>query len=816
MTIAPAETRPVTATYRLQLHAGFTFADAVQIVPYLADLGVSHLYLSPILTPVPGSEHCYDVLDHTEVNPELGGEDGLRDLASAAHGHGLGLVVDIVPNHMALAQQLWRNGPAWQVLRDGPGSDYAHWFDVDWDTLEGKFGLPLLGQPLAQALEEGELRLDTAGAHEGRAAGQQVIRYYDHVFPVAVGTENNEGDDATSSEGRDIAAVLERQHYVLASWKEAGAYLNYRRFFEVDTLIGVRVEEADVFAATHDALLRWHHEGLIDGFRVDHPDGLTDPQGYLDTLASKLRPGTPVWVEKILEGEEHLPRPWDCAGTTGYDALAALSASLVDPNTAQEVSRSWARVGGTPDMMDVVESCKRQSVELLLTPEMNRLCRRAREVLTGFSDDELRAALSEILVRMEVYRAYVRPGEEPTDSAMRHLIDAVARARRGAPDHSEAIDALGEVLAAPEGAGGDPAAARDLCVRFQQTAGPVMAKSVEDTAFYRWHRLTALNEVGLNPSIGAHPRLSEMHHWAQHQQSSWPNGMTTLSTHDTKRSEDVRARLLAVAGDGEVWRDCERAAHDAANEHGIDGPVTHLIWQTLVGVGPINRRRLADYLTKAMREAKVHTSWVEVNAEYEGRVLDCAEQARTGGDLYEAIEQAVHRSGPQIEATVLAQKLLQLTLPGVPDTYQGTEVLDLSLVDPDNRRLVDYRRRQTALDRIDADEDPSNLSEMKLLVTARALRLRRAMPEVFGPRGSYRPLNAGPSVLGFVRGEQVAVLALRAPHHVDASALRSEHLELDPGRWTDELTGQHFEVRAGGLVAAEAFLNAPVALLVAQ
>ncbi|MGB3184240.1 MAG: malto-oligosyltrehalose synthase [Ornithinimicrobium sp.] len=816
MTTAPAETRPVTATYRLQLHAGFTFADAAQIVPYLADLGVSHLYLSPILTAVPGSEHCYDVLDHTEVNPEIGGEDGLRDLAGAAQGHGLGVILDIVPNHMALAQHLWRNGPAWQVLREGPRSEHAHWFDVDWDTLQGKFGLPVLGQPLAQVLEEGELRLDTASAHEGRAAGQRVIRYYDHVFPVAEGSDEGDGNGSDSDDGVDLAVVLERQHYVLASWKEADEYLNYRRFFEVDTLIGVRVEEADVFAATHDALLGWHHEGLIDGFRVDHPDGLADPQAYLDTLASKLRPGTPVWVEKIVEGEERLPPQWACVGTTGYDALAALSASLVDPNSAHEVSRSWARVGGTPDMMDVVESCKRQSVEHLLTPEMNRLLRRAREVFTGHSDDELRAALSEILVRLEVYRAYVRPGDEPTESAMRHLIDAVGRARRGAPDHAEAINALGEVLAAPEGTDADPAAARDLCVRFQQTAGPVMAKSVEDTAFYRWHRLTALNEVGLNPSIGAHPRLREMHHWAQHQQSSWPGGMTTLSTHDTKRSEDVRARLLAVAGDAEIWHECERAAHEAANEHGIDGPITHLIWQTLVGVGPISGRRLAEYLTKAMREAKVHTSWVEVNTEYEGRVLDCAEQARTGGDLYEAIERAVQRSGHQIEATVLAQKLLQLMLPGVPDTYQGTEVLDLSLVDPDNRRPVDYCRRQAALDRIDADEDPSDLSEMKLLVTARALRLRRAMPEVFGPRGSYRPLHAGPSVLGFVRGEQVAVLALRAPHHVDASALRSEHLELDPGRWTDELTGQHFEVGAGGLLAAEAFLNAPVALLVAQ
>lgn len=808
MTAAPADTRPVTATYRLQLHAGFTFTDAAQIVPYLADLGVSHLYLSPILTAVPGSPHCYDVVDHRAINHELGGEEGLRDLAATSHARGLGLIVDIVPNHMALDGELWRNVPAWQVLSEGPRNDHAHWFDIDWDTLEGKFGLPVLGASLEQTLADGELRLDVGTAGEGPAAGHPVIRYYGHVFPVAEGSV--EGD------APDVAAVLERQHYVLASWTEADEYLNYRRFFEVDTLIGVRVEEPDVFAATHDTLLRLHHQGLIDGFRVDHPDGLVDPQAYLDALAAQVAPGTPVWVEKIVEGDERLPPAWACAGTTGYDALAAVSAALVDPATPQEISRAWARVGGTPDMMDVVESCKRQSVEHLLTPEINRLLRRAREVLPTRADADLRVALTELLVHLEVYRAYVRPGEEPSEAAMRYLFDAVAKARRMCPDHAETIDALGEVLAAPEGVDNNPAAARDLCVRFQQTAGPVMAKSVEDTAFYRWHRLVALNDVGIDPSIGAHPRLRDMHDWAQYQQSNWARGMTTLSTHDTKRSEDVRARLLAVAGDADAWQECRRAAYEMSHEHDIDGPVTHLIWQTLVGVGPINARRLVEYLTKAMREAKVHTSWVEVNAEYEARVLECAEKARTGGDLHETIERAVEGSRRQIEATVLAQKLLQLTLPGVPDTYQGTEVLDLSLVDPDNRRPVDYARRQAALDRIDADTDPSDLSEMKLLVTTRALRLRRAMPEVFGPRGSYRPLQAGSSVLGFVRGEQVAVLALRAPHHVDASELRAQHLELDPGRWTDELTGHHFDVGSGGLVATDVFLNAPVSLLVAQ
>jgi (1->4)-alpha-D-glucan 1-alpha-D-glucosylmutase len=817
VTSAPIDQRPVTSTYRLQLHAGFTFADAAAIVPYLADLGVSHLYLSPVLTAMPGSMHGYDVVEHDHVDPALGGEDGLRALAREAHAAGLGLVVDIVPNHMAFAPPQWRNAPAWQVLEQGRNSPCAHWFDIDWDALDGRIGVPVLGNTLNQSLAADELSLGLGRDDEGPAAGRPVIRYYDHVFPVAAGTLTQDGSDSTDlADADDVAQVVQRQHYLLTSWREADAFLNYRRFFEVDTLIGVRVEEPDVFEATHATMLALNHEGVIDGFRVDHPDGLADPAGYLRRLHDAVVPGTPIWVEKILEDEERLPQDWACSGTTGYDALAALSLALVDPDSAAEITRAWARVGGTPDLADVIDACKHDCVDDLLGPEVERLVRRAAQVLPERDPEDLRAALRELLVATGVYRAYVTPGEKPHETSRERLQAAVDRAQQAAPEYQDVIGALGAVLADPDAGVADPQAARDLCVRFQQTTGPVMAKSVEDTAFYRWHRLTALNEVGVNPARGARPDLRVLQDWAAHQQSTWPEGMTTVSTHDTKRSEDVRARLIALAGDPEAWQECRKAAYEQAVEHGLDGPVTHLIWQTLAGVGPISAQRLSEYLTKAIREAKVHTTWVEPQAEYESRVLECAEQARTSGPLHDAIDRAVERSGHQIEATVLGQKLLQLTLPGVPDTYQGSEVVDLCLVDPDNRRPVNYTRRHQALARIDAGEDPTDLEGMKLLVVARTLRLRRAHPEVFGARGSYRPLHAGPHLVGHVRAERVAALALRAPHRVDGASLTQERIELVPGAWCDELTGRRFEVTAGGLVLSEAFMDAPVALLVRE
>ena len=818
--------RPLTATYRLQLHAGFTFADAQQVLPYVDALGVSHVYLSPVLTAAPGSEHGYDVLDHTAIDPELGGQEGLEALAAAVHERGMGLVVDVVPNHMALVAEHWRNAPLWEVLRDGPTAARAHWFDVDWAHLGGRFGLPVLGRPLAEAVADGEIVVGTGREDEGPAAGQPVVRYFEHVLPLdpttipggwPAGTEDGAGAGA----GADLLGLLGQQHWLLAHWQDAPEVLNYRRFFEVDGLIGVRVEEPDVFEATHVLLLDLHHRGVIDGFRIDHPDGLADPTGYLEVLSAAVRPGTPVWVEKILEGPERLPAGWRCAGTTGYDANAAITAALVDPTTTQVVTDTWLATGGTPRLEDEVDRAKRQVVDDLLGPEVNRLLRRARQALPHLAPDRLRDALGEALVGMHVYRAYVRPGaqrSEDDDAMLRPLHEGLARARAARPDLGDELDVLGAVLADPDSSAADPAAAADLCVRFQQTTGPVMAKGIEDTAFYRWHRLVALNEVGADPAAGEHPGEELLHTWARHQAERWPEGMTTLSTHDTKRSEDVRARILAVSGDDVAWARLSELAVEAAERHGVDRPTAHLVWQTLVGAGRVETGRLHDYLTKAMREAKLHTTWVEPDAGYETRVLGLADElVDAASETNRAIAAAVRDNELTVRTLTLTQKLVQLTLPGVPDTYQGAGLVDLSLVDPDNRRPVDYEERIARLRRLDQEGWPQDLSDEVLWVTSRVLRLRRELPDAYGPGAAYEPIAAGPHVLGFVRGGRAATLAIRAPRALGlAGGFGSTRIPLPPGRWHDVISGQTHETGPTGIGALETFATAPVALLLRE
>ncbi|MCK0110758.1 malto-oligosyltrehalose synthase [Ornithinimicrobium sp. F0845] len=789
----------VTATYRLQLHAGFTLDDACGVVPYLADLGVSHVYISPVLTAVPGSQHGYDVLDHGSIDPELGGREALERLAASCHEAGLGVVVDIVPNHMALTAPEWANVQAWQVLREGRLSATAHWFDVDWDALDGRIGLPVLGAPLTEVLAAGELTLDTGRDDEGPAAGQPVIRYYEHVLPVAQGT----------GETGDVAEVLARQHYLLADWREAETALNYRRFFEVDSLIGVCVEESDVFEQTHRLLLDLNHAGVIDAFRIDHPDGLADPHDYLRRLTRQALPGTPIWVEKILEGDERLPEGWECSGTTGYDANAVLQRALTPTATVEPVSTAWQQVGGNPSLDEVVTRAKREAVDRLLTPETARLLRLARRVLPERDPSDLRAALRDLLVSVDVYRAYVRPGRDTDPASAERLREAIDRG--DTTDETGTVRALGAVLLAPD-ASHDPVAARDLAVRFQQVTGPVMAKGIEDTAFYRWHRLTALNEVGADPAAPA--GTDALVAWAEHQLEHWPSGMTTLSTHDTKRSEDVRARLLAVAADAEAWRSCTEAFAAAAAEHGVDGPTAHLVWQTVVGAGgdcgsglELDEQRLGDYLVKALREGKEHTNWIAVDEAYEARVLGLARAALADGPLREVTDAALAANRGRVRAVILAQKLLQLTLPGVPDTYQGCELVDLSLVDPDNRRPVDFADRAARLARLDAGEAPADLSDEKLLVTATTVRLRRERPAPFA--AAFTPLDVGEHLIGFGRGEDVLVLAVRQPD-ADGTA-PGPRLDLPAGTWTERFSGEQHS----GAVSTEALLaELPVALLV--
>jgi len=785
----------VIATYRLQLHAGFTFADAEARVPYLAALGISHLYLSPILEAVPGSQHGYDVLDHTRVNDELGGEEGLLSLAETARAHGLGIVVDVVPNHMALVAPEHANAPLWQTLRDGREAETAHWFDIDWDAAGGKLGLPILGGTLEEALAAGEVTLDEYD-------GQPVVRYFDHVFPVAPGTE-----------GGDVAEVLARQHYVLANWRDSDAQLNYRRFFDVTELIAVRVELPDVFEATHRLLLDLNRRGVIEGFRIDHPDGLADPEGYLQQLRDATRPGTGIWVEKILEGEERLPRSWACEGTTGYDAMRVVTAALVDPEALPALDECWAEAGGGLDLEIAVERAKRKVVDELLGPEVQRLTRRACDALPDVDEERMRDAVVELLVASEVYRAYIRPDERLTPLARKRLQQAREEAVAARPDLEHELNRLAELA---RGDDPDDDSSLDFAIRLQQTWGPVMAKGIEDTTYYRWHRLVALNEVGGDPGVLERATPKILHDWAEHQQGTWPLGMTTLSTHDTKRSEDVRARILAVAQDTVAWEDCSKLFREAADAAGVDRPTAHLLWQTMVGAGPLPQDRLHGYLTKAMREAKRHTGWVDGDEEYEARVLAFADEAAAPGPLRAAVDEAVQENLDGIRATVLGQKLLQLLLPGAADTYQGCEVVNLSLVDPDNRRPVDYDALEDRLARLE-EEAPISLDDEKLLVTSRVLRLRRELRDCFGDRATYEPLTTSTEhALGYVRSGRVACVVTRAPRRLfDSGGWKDSTVTLPPGTWRDELTGRVLE---GGrdVPCAEVLDPMPVALLVAR
>ena len=784
----------MTSTYRLQLHAGFTFADAERVAPYLAELGVTHLYLSPVLQAAPESMHGYDVLDHTRISSELGGEEGLLRLAEVAREQGLGLVVDVVPNHMALVAPESSNKPLWDLLRDGRGAAHAHWFDVDWDALGGRIGLPVLWEDLETVLAAGDLR-------PGEEGGEQVLRYHDHVFPLAEGTWD--GDPAV-----DVTALLERQHYRLDGWRQRDAVLNYRRFFDVDGLIAVRVEEPDVFEATHRLLLDLNHRGIIEGLRIDHPDGLADPGGYLDMLRNAMRPGSAIWVEKILEGEETLPA-WACEGTTGYDGLKAVTTALVDGATAPALTQQWAETDGEPSLHTVVEAAKRLVVDEILVPERSRLVRRAHEALPDLEPDRLDDAVRELLVACEVYRAYIRPGHEPDPVAAGRLEHARRTATDARPDLSAEIERLVEL--ARGDSGGEPG--RDFAVRLQQTWGPVMAKSIEDTAYYRWHRMVALNEVGGDPLLLDDASVDGFHAWASAQQKSWPLGMTTLSTHDTKRSEDVRARLIALAGDADSWSRCSEEFGAVAHERGVDLPTAHLLWQTLAGVGEVSDDRLEGYLTKAMRESKEHTSWLDPDPDYERRVLDLAAEANHKGSLRALVDTAVDHNADEVRAVVLAQKLIALTMPGVPDTYQGCELVNLSLVDPDNRRPVDFEDRRRRLDRLREGDAPQDLDDEKLLVTAAALNLRRELRDAFGDAGTYTPLQGSSRhLVGFLRSDEVAVLATRAAKRLEvAGGWDGATVDLPEGLWRDELTDQ---MHGGGTNrCADVFRDLPVALL---
>ena len=791
----PAPGKPVpVSTYRVQLrpaadnHPGFGFDDAAAAAPYLAQLGVTHLYCSPYLQAAPGSPHGYDVVDHSRLNSELGGQDAFDRMVAACRDVGLGIILDVVPNHMAVSEPESQNAQWWSVLREGQQSPHADWFDIDWDSAAnpGKVLVPVLGSVLEDVV--GELTI-----------ADDRIHYYDHVVPIAPGT----------LVPGDVLATLDKQHYRLCHWKVAGTELNYRRFFDVTTLAGVRVEVPSVFDDTHRIIVEQVRDGILDGLRIDHPDGLADPGGYLERLAEQTGDAWVV-VEKILEPGERLPDDWACAGTTGYDALNRILGLFVDPAGEAPLTEHWQRVTDETSSYDeVVAITKRLILSDVLAAEVNRLTDVAVRA-TGYEDRAgLREGLVELLASFGVYRAYLAPTGPADEVAREHVEQAVAAAVAAKPGRKDEI-ALVARLALAEGPGG--AAAEEFVTRFQQTCGPVMAKGVEDTAFYRYFRLSGLNEVGGDPTRFGVP-AAEFHAACVEASARWPVTMTTLSTHDTKRSEDVRARLVLLSQDPGTWTEAVTRWSGLAERHGtLDGATEQLIWQTLVGAWPLTEDRLLAYLEKATREAKASTSWLAPVPSYDDAVVAFARAVLADEEITSDIAAFVKRLAPAWRVTALAQKLVQLTMPGVADTYQGTELFDLSLVDPDNRRPVDFGDRRRLLEAVDSPGAPvvDDSGAAKLHVVARTLRLRREHPDVFLSAGSYTPVDAGDRALAFARaGRVLTVVPLRASSTC-ADGWGDDAVALPEGGWRNVLTDAR--VTSGRL--AELLADFPVALLV--
>ena len=746
-----------SSTYRLQVNRSFTLEDATHLIDYLSELGVGAVYLSPILQSTIGSDHGYDTTDVTRVDQDRGGSEALARLITSARSAGLGVVIDIVPNHLGIERPI-ENPAWWDVLRLGPESPYASWFDIDWGR--GRIVVPILGDDARLTVVDGELR------------------YFEHRFPLTPGSW---------SEGDDAEAVHDRQHYQLVHYSRGNTEINYRRFFAITTLAGVRVEDPEVFSATHALVKDWCEAGIA-GLRIDHPDGLRDPLGYLHRLRSFASEQW-ITVEKILESGEELPKTWPVAGTTGYDAMREVNGVFIDHDHEPEFTAVYERLTGDQGTIsDHIEAGKRLVVNTLLPAEVRRMAALAPEIPNAGP------ALAEVAIAFEVYRSYLPEGVADLDHAL-------ATAGRRRPDLAATIDQLSPRLHDH----GD-----DLALRMQQLSSAAMAKGVEDTAYYRYSRFVALNEVGGNPDQFGIP-LQDFHTLQASRLSRQPASMTGLSTHDTKRSEDVRARLAVLSEIPEAWADfAELFLSTTTIPNRLFGC---FLAQTLVGAGPIEPARMHAYAEKAMREASDGTTWTAPDASYEAAVHEAVDAAYADPRLRGPWDELDALITPPGWSNSLGQKLVQLTMPGVPDVYQGTELWEDSLVDPDNRRPVDFAERVRLLESLgDTPPGIDQTGAAKLWVTRQALRLRRDRPDWFT---GYRAVEAsGPAqdhLIGFDRGGALT-LATRLPIGLVAAGGWGQTAVEISAPHIDVLTGRRWE----GTVAVEDLLATyPVALLAA-
>jgi (1->4)-alpha-D-glucan 1-alpha-D-glucosylmutase len=840
-----------SATYRWQFHQGFTFQAARALVPYLHSLGISHVYASPFFRAAPGSMHGYDICDHNELNPEVGTREDFDALIAELHQHGMGLIVDFVPNHMGIAEA--KNAWWADVLENGPASPYARFFDIDWQPLkrelENKVLLPTLGDQYGRVLERGELQVSF---HEGafsleyyslrlpiapRSSRPLLQRAYDlmsdppaELASILTGLEHlpqrtdtapekiaerarekqiirerlarlcqetpavseavsralaelHDREDPTSFDRLD--ALLSDQPYRLSSWRVAAEEINYRRFFDVNTLAAIRMELPEVFEATHRLLLELIEAGAVNGIRIDHIDGLANPLEYLTTLQSSAakalqRDGdshaTYLLVEKILGPGERLRPDWPIHGTTGYEFATQVGAVLVDSASEQHMTETYLKfIGFGLDLKEIIYRSKRLVMQATMASEVNvlgHMLNRLSESNRWYRDftiNALTTAVREVIACFSVYRTYLVPGNPADEADHRIALRAIAQARRRNPALERTVfEFLRDVLLPPENNAHpvDEELRRAFVLKFQQCTGPIMAKGVEDTAFYVYNRLAALNEVGGEPEhFGI--SVESFHKQSAARLADCPHSMLATSTHDTKRSEDVRARIAALSELPQEWSQAVRRWRtvNAKYKQEIDGEAApdaneeYLIYQTLLGSWPLAPmdeagresylKRLQEYMGKALHEAKVNSSWIEPNEawdravnEFVARILDPARGNRFLPTFVPFAER-IARLGA---FNSLSQVVLKLTTPGVPDTYQGSEMWDFSLVDPDNRRPVDYELRRGQLAALESGSSPSVLLEewrdgrIKLFVTRTLLRFRRDHPELFG-QGSYTPLT---------------------------------------------------------------------------
>lgn len=878
--------RAPVATYRVQLNADFNFEQAAAIADYLAELGVSHIYASPYLQAASGSTHGYDVVDPRKVSAEIGGPDAHARFCEALARNQLGQLLDVVPNHMAVGGE--DNAWWWDVLRNGRSSRYANYFDIDWTAPEakmhGKVLLPILGDIFGRVIDVGQLQLE-------RTDGSFFIRYWDQTFPVLPATlvdlyrrvaarcdcqslafladsleailqrplqetedfERRERDcqvldtliaRALEDEPEVVRAITEevteinnspdvierilrQQNYRLAYWRTSDYELNYRRFFNVNSLVGLAIEREEVFYATHGLILQWIQKGIIDGLRIDHPDGLRDPALHFRRLRQHA-PDAYIVVEKILEPGEPLPEDWPVSGTTGYDFIYLLGNLFVDPRGEREITEVYGEfTGEATNYSKVLHDKKNLVLHTIFGAEVNRLTQIFVEVCDSlrryrdFSRDDLREVLREIIACFPVYRTYVRPTENfVSDRDIQVVKEAIERAKSNRPEcPAELFDLMQDILLLK--VIGDTEC--ELVVRFQQLTGPVMAKGAEDTAFYNYNRLISLNEVGGDPSSFGLP-VEQFHQDCAWRQKNWPQAMLSASTHDTKRSEDVRIRISLLSEIPEAWSRIARrwAGRNQKYREGRfpDRNAEYMLYQTLIGSWPIEEERAAACMHKSSREAKRMTTWNDPNEEYERTFADFVHKLYEDQEFIGELEQFVQ---PLIEpsyVTSLSQTLIRLTAPGVPDIYQGCEVWNHRLVDPDNRLPVDFESLRSLMGEmksLSAEEIWARRESgmPKMYVIQKTLQLRRQMPEAFGPEGEYQQLPARGSkaqhAIIYMRGRKIVTIAPRLVIGLGGD-WENTAVTLPDDTWQELLTGAQF---IGGVIQlADVLSTFPVALLV--